>query len=173
MAVTAACVHVFLWYGKSIIKQFKAAINQVNDEESDIHNRLMRAYPDIPEWMFIAFLAFTLLLQIAVSLWTPFGMPIWSIFLCIGINLVFLVPFGVIRAIAAVPLYLNVVTEFVIGLIIPGETIAIMAFKSLGTNTLIQALTLIADLKLGHYMKINPVHMVFAQVCHGSDIKPF
>lgn len=146
------------------MKQLKAAINQVNDEESDVHNRLMRAYPDIPEWVFLAFLGVMVLAQIAVSLWTPFQMPIWSIFLCLTINLVFLLPFGVIQAIAAFPLGLNVLTEFVIGLLIPGKTVAVMAFKSLGTNTLHQSLVLLGDLKLGHYMKINPVHMVAAQL---------
>ncbi len=103
-------------------------------------------------------------LQIIVSVFTPFVMPIWAVLLCVTIALFFLLPIGVIYAITGLPLGLNVLTEFVIGLMIPGQTIAVMAFKSLGTNTIIQALSLTADLKLGHYMKINPVHMVAAQL---------
>ena len=165
MAIAAAVAHVFLWYGKSIVQQFRAAIRQVNDEQ-DIHNRLMRAYPDVPDWVFLVFLCCMVVVQICVSLWTPFTMPIWSIFLCLSLTIVFLLPIGVISAITGLTLGLNVLTEFVIGLMIPGQTIAVMAFKSLGTNTIIQAMSLIGDLKLGHYMKINPVHMIIAQVCN-------
>lgn len=163
MAIAAAISHVALWYGKSIRKQFKDAFSQ-KDTEDDIHNRLMRAYPEVPEWCYVVFLAAMVLVQVAVSVWTPFTMPIWSVFLCLAIALFFLLPIGIITAVTGMQLGLNVLTEFVIGLMIPGQTIAVMAFKSLGTNTIIQAMGLIGDLKLGHYMKINPIHMVFAQV---------
>ena len=163
MAIAAAISHVALWYGKSIRKQFRDAFSQ-KDTENDIHNRLMRAYPEVPEWCYVVFLAAMVLVQVAVSVWTPFVMPIWSVFLCLAIALFFLLPIGIITAVTGMQLGLNVLTEFVIGLMIPGQTIAVMAFKSLGTNTIIQAMSLIGDLKLGHYMKINPVHMVFAQV---------
>ena len=79
-------------------------------------------------------------------------------------SLLSILPIGIIQAIAGSSIGLNVLTEFVIGLLIPGRTIAVMTFKSLGTNSVIQALDLLRDLKLGHYMKINPVHMVYAQV---------
>ncbi|KAJ3061553.1 hypothetical protein HDU98_002557, partial [Podochytrium sp. JEL0797] len=55
----------------------------------------------------------------------------------------FVVPYGAIQAISGV-------SEFVIGLVIPRQTIAV-AFKSWGTNNFIQALALSADLKLGQY----------------------
>ena len=163
MAITAAISHVFLWYGRSIWKQFRAAIAQRN-EETDIHNRLMEAYPDVPDWVFAAFLLLMIVVQVIVSVSTPFTMPVWAVFLCIGITMLFLLPIGVIQAITGLQLGLNVLTEFVIGLLIPGQTVAVMAFKSLGTNTIIQALSLLGDLKLGHYMKINPVHMIVAQL---------
>ena len=163
MSIAAAVSHVILWYGKSIWKQLKAAMKQKN-EENDIHNRLMKSYPDVPDWVFAVFLAIMICVQVAVSLWTPFTMPVWSVFLCIGITFFFLLPIGIITAITGLQLGLNVLSEFVIGLLIPGQTVAVIAFKSLGTNTIIQGLSLIADLKLGHYMKINPVHMIVAQL---------
>jgi hypothetical protein len=91
-------------------------------------------------------------------------MPLWSVFLCLAMSLSSILPLGIIKAIAGSSLGLNVLTEFVIGLLIPGSTVAVMSFKSLGTNSVIQALDLLSDLKLGHYMKINPIHMVYAQV---------
>ena len=91
-------------------------------------------------------------------------MPLWAVFLCVGMSLLSILPIGIITAVSGSSLGLNVLTEFVIGLLIPGKTIAVMTFKSLGTNSVIQALDLLNDLKLGHYMKINPTHMVYAQV---------
>jgi hypothetical protein len=49
---------------------------------------------------------------------------------------------------------LNVITEFVIGLLIPGQTIAVISFKSLGYNVFV------GDIKLAHYMHIAPLSMV-------------
>ena len=121
MSIAAAVSHVILWYGKSIWKQLKAAMKQKN-EESDIHNRLMKSYPDVPDWAFAVFLAIMICVQVAVSLWTPFTMPVWSVFLCIGITFFFLLPIGVITAITGLQLGLNVLSEFVIGLLIPGQT---------------------------------------------------
>jgi OPT oligopeptide transporter protein len=39
-----------------------------------------------------------------------------------------------------------------------------MAFKALGTNAVDQAVSLLGDLKLGHYLKISPLDMMIAQI---------
>ena len=59
---------------------------------------------------------------------------------------------------------MNVLAHMVIGLLIPGKTISVMAFQSLVTNNVIQDLTLIQDLKLAYYMKIPPIAMVSCQL---------
>lgn len=166
MSIAAAFTHVYIWHGADISRQFKSALRQMDDsiDQFDIHNKLMRVYPDIAEWKYLIFLIGCTACQMIVSLTTPFSMPIWAVFLCICMALASILPIGVISAISGTTLGLNVLTEFIIGLLIPGKTIAVMTFKSLGTNSVIQALNLLSDLKLGHYMKINPVHMVFAQV---------
>lgn len=79
-------------------------------------------------------------------------------------GLVMTIPIGLIQAISGTQIGINVLTEFVIGLLIPGQTIAVISFKSLGYNVLIQALSLVGDLKLGHYMHIAPISMVAAQL---------
>jgi OPT oligopeptide transporter protein len=42
----------------------------------------------------------------------------------------------------------------------------------LGTNSVRQSIILLADLKLGHYMKISPMHMVICQL-YGSLLGAF
>ncbi len=49
---------------------------------------------------------------------------------------------------------LNVITEFVAGVAIPGNPLGNVTFKTYGYITQYQALLLISDLKLGHYMKV-------------------
>jgi OPT family oligopeptide transporter len=59
---------------------------------------------------------------------------------------------------------INVITELIIGYLLPGRPIAMMLFKTWGFNTMSQALNFASDFKLGHYMKIPPRPMFFCQV---------
>lgn len=62
------------------------------------------------------------LFMCVVATFTAFTMPVWSVLLAIGIAGVMLLPICVIAAVTGSVLYLNVLTEFVIGLMIPGQT---------------------------------------------------
>ena len=59
---------------------------------------------------------------------------------------------------------LNVITELVIGYLYPGKPLANVTFKTYGYISMTQALTFLADFKLGHYMKIPPKSMFVVQV---------
>ena len=70
LGVTAAFTHVILWYGQDITRQFKDAFIQTDNKlaESDVHNELMKNYPDFSDGQYLIFLFFCLLMQIAVGL---------------------------------------------------------------------------------------------------------
>ena len=51
-----------------------------------------------------------------------------------------------------------------IGYALPGKPIANLLFKIYGRISTVHALSFLADLKLGHYMKIPPRCMYTAQV---------
>ena len=76
----------------------------------------------------------------------------------------FAIPIGVIQAITNQAVGLNVITELIIGYLLPGRPIAMMMFKTWGYITTTQALSFTSDFKLGHYMKIPPRPMFFCQV---------
>jgi OPT family oligopeptide transporter len=59
---------------------------------------------------------------------------------------------------------LNVITELIVGYALPGRPIAMMMFKTWGYIAMAQGLTLSSDFKLGHYMKIPPRPMFWAQI---------
>ena len=74
------------------------------------------------------------------------------------------IPIGIILAITNQLIGLNVITELIIGYLLPGRPIAMMMFKTWGYISVIQGLSFISDFKLGHYMKIPPRPMFFCQV---------
>nr|KAJ3420144.1 hypothetical protein HK105_006035 [Polyrhizophydium stewartii] len=162
--LTCGVSHVALWYYKDIIRQTKEMIAQVNEETPDIHNELMKAYPDVPEWMYMAWLVFWLAMMFIVGYVTPYKLPWWGTLFGLAIGFFFTVPFGIIQGSTGQQLGLNIITELLMGLIIPGQTVPVMTLKSYGYNIMIQCLSLTYDLKVGHYLHINPIHMVIAQV---------
>lgn len=58
----------------------------------------------------------------------------------------------------------DVIAHFLIGYMLPGKPISTVLFKIYARISTIHALTFLADLKLGHYMKIPPRCMYTAQV---------
>lgn len=80
------------------------------------------------------------------------------------IAFVYTIPIGMIQAITNTQVGLNVITELIIGYMLPGRPIAMMMFKTYGYITMAQALTFTSDFKLGHYMKIPPRPMFWCQV---------
>ena len=166
MNIAAIFSHVALWHGSDLVGQTKSAFKQISTDGGleDVHNRLMRAYRDIPEWMYATWLVAFTLIQIAVCQWTPFHMPWWASIMAIAMGVFSSIPIGIVQAITGTQIGLNVITEFVIGLILPGDARAVITFKSLGYNIVIQALNLVSDLKIGHYMHISPIAMVVCQL---------
>jgi OPT family oligopeptide transporter len=171
LAIASAFSHVYIWHWDDIKTRIKNTLYDLHDhvDDLDIHNLLMDAYPKVSNKSFAYFLVILFVFQYFTCTFTSFTMSFWELVLCTTISFFSILPIGIITAISGQRLGVNVLTEFVIGYMIPGNTVGVMAFKSLGTNSVIQAITLLSDLKLGHYMKINPRHMIFAQV-YGSVI---
>ena len=153
----ATIVHAALFHGKQIKNAFKI----LDKEDEDVHNRLMKEYKEIPWWWYMAvFLVFFALAIVTVRAWDT-QMPIWALIFALIIAFVFLIPIGIIYAITNMSVGLNVITEFIIGYILPGKPIAMMFFKTFGYITNSQAVTYASDMKMGHYMKLAP-RLVFS-----------
>ncbi|KAF9361470.1 hypothetical protein BGX34_007113 [Mortierella sp. NVP85] len=120
--LTATVVHVVLYHGQEMVERWKS----VRAENEDIHSRLVRVYPEVPDWRYAVLFVITLALSLVTCL--------------------------------------NIVTEYVIGYLLPGYAIANVTFKTYGYIVKVQALTFTSDLKLGHYMKIPPQVMFMAQL---------
>jgi len=159
-SITATLVHVFLYYRKQIMIQARRSLG----EQPDIHARLMARYPQVPDWwylcIFISMFGFGV---IAIEL-NDTEMPVWAFCLALLVAFFYTLPIGIIQAVTNQQIGLNVITELVIGYLLPGKPLAMMLFKVWGYVTMAQALMFTSDFKLGHYMKIPPQTMFWCQV---------
>lgn len=158
-SIIATLVHTVLFHGKDIIRQIK------QQDKPDVHQRLMRQnYKNIPEWWYgIVFLGSFAISIVTIRYWNT-EMPVWSLIVALLIAIVFLLPVGIIYSLTNIAVGLNVVTEFIIGYMVPGKPLAMMFFKTFGYITNNQAVTFAQDMKLGHYMKIQPRLLFWAQL---------
>ncbi|KKA26352.1 hypothetical protein TD95_003841 [Thielaviopsis punctulata] len=159
-AVTAVIVHVWLYHGKEIWNQLKLARHQ----EDDVHMRLMKKYRDAEDWWYIALFLVMLGLSLGVVAGWPTGFPVWAFIVCLLIPVVWLLPIGIVQGISNIQLGINVLTEFIVGYMVPGKPLAMMMFKNYGYVCMGQALFFAQDLKLGHYMKVPPRVMFSSQL---------
>ncbi|KAK0649961.1 OPT oligopeptide transporter [Cercophora newfieldiana] len=166
----AAVTHVFLFHRYEISVGFKnmwASIRrkkQENKEYKDVHNRLMSVYPEVSEWWYLATLLVAAGFGFAgVTAWptyTTAGVVPYGVLLAI----VFVIPIGVIKAMTGVEVTLNVLAEFIGGMWVEGNALAMNFFKSFGYVTCAHAVQFANDLKIAHYIKIPPWHCFAAQM---------
>ncbi|KAF9929028.1 hypothetical protein FBU30_001937 [Linnemannia zychae] len=158
----AACVtHVICFYGTEIMTSWRSAIGS---KDEDIHTRLMRVYPEMPQLWYAIFYIVMLGLSIMVCEVYGLQLPWWGVLVACGIAWMLTLPICAMAAITGFSPGLNVITELICGYMLPGKPIANMTFKCYGYMAMAQCMTLLSDLKLGHYMKIPPRSMFVSQV---------
>lgn len=159
-SISALVMHVLLYHAPQIRAQFQLARNQ----EDDSHMRMMKKYRDADDWWYLVLFAVMIAVSFIVVCAWPTGLPWWGFALCLLLPLVFTVPIGIIQAITNIQLGLNLLTEYVVGYVLPGRPLAMMLFKNYGYICCTQALYFAQDMKLGHYMKVAPRTMFASQL---------
>ncbi|ODV91403.1 hypothetical protein CANCADRAFT_123500 [Tortispora caseinolytica NRRL Y-17796] len=158
-SIMSTVTHTILFHGKQIVAHWKHR----QDSEDDIHTRLMRVYKEVPHWVYgIIFLTSFGMAVAAIYAWDT-DMPIWALILALAFSFAMTMPIGIVAAITNIVVGLNVITEFIIGYVLPGRPIAMMLFKGYGYIAVAQAVQFAQNQKLGHYMKIPPRTLFAAQ----------
>lgn len=92
------------------------------------------------------------------------GLPVYGVVLAFVIPAIYMVPCGMIQGVTNVNAnQVNVLSEFIGGYMFQGRPIANILFKTLSQDVVGQGLYFSADLKLGHYLKIPPRTLFWAQ----------
>ncbi|KFH72324.1 OPT family small oligopeptide transporter [Podila verticillata NRRL 6337] len=158
--LSSMVTHTWLYHRHKLVAQWK----QSREHSEDIHHKLMQAYPEVPDWWYGALFVFmSVVAVITCEVW-EYELPWWGVLLAIAMAAFFALPVGLIQAVTNQQPGLNIITEYVIGYMLPGYAIANVTFKTLGYISMAQGLMFTADLKLGHYMKIPPRAMFWAQL---------
>ncbi|TCD66757.1 hypothetical protein EIP91_000998 [Steccherinum ochraceum] len=153
-------VHTALYYGSAVWR----VLRKGEVEKDDIHAKLMRAYPEVPNWWYAAvFVTFFCLSIVASEVWHT-GLPVWAILLAIVMVLLYIIPAGYIYALTNQSLTTNLLAQVVPGVLLPGKPIANMIFKSYVIQSLSECTSFVMDLKLGHYIKVPPRATFMVQI---------
>ncbi|MCO5597883.1 hypothetical protein L7F22_051968 [Adiantum nelumboides] len=160
--IAATLMHVVVFYGKEIWERSKAALNT----QPDIHTRLMQKYPGIPQlwWNVLLIGSVALSIVVCVVFKEEVQLPWWGLLLACVLAAIFTLPIGVIVATTNQAPGLNIITEYIMGYLLPGKPLANVLFKVYGYISMSQAVAFMSDFKLGHYMKIPPRSMFMVQV---------
>lgn len=117
--------HVIWFYGRDVVRRVKDS----KYEEPDVHLKLMRKYPEVPEWWYsIVFLVMFAFGMLASQLWMT-HLTWWAYIICIGVGAFFVLPVGIIQAVTNQQTGLNIITEMIVGYMLPGKPIAMMMFS--------------------------------------------
>ncbi|KAJ0024355.1 hypothetical protein Pint_08532 [Pistacia integerrima] len=161
-AIISSLTHVALFNGRKIYQQIRAS----STGKQDIHTRLMMKYEPTPSWWFHSMLVGSLVLSLVLCIFMKdeIQMPWWGLIFASALALLFTLPISIITATTNMTPGLNVITEYVMGIIYPGRPIANVCFKTYGYISMGQAVSFLNDFKLGHYMKIPTRAMFIVQL---------
>ncbi|KAK6130539.1 hypothetical protein DH2020_035720 [Rehmannia glutinosa] len=160
--IASTVTHVVLFYGREIYERYRAS----SKGKKDIHTKLMKKnYKDIPSWWFYILLAVTMVVSLflCIFLKKEIQMPFWALLFAAVLAFSFTLPISIITATTNQTPGLNIITEYIMGVIYPGRPIANVCFKVYGYMSMTQAIAFLSDFKLGHYMKIPPRSMFLVQ----------
>ncbi|KZT06325.1 OPT oligopeptide transporter [Laetiporus sulphureus 93-53] len=153
-------VHTALFHGKTIWQ----GIKRVSTEKDDIHAKLMKAYPEVPDWWYaVVFVTFFALAIVAAEVWHT-GAPVWFLILAAIIPVVYIIPSGYVYSISGQVISINILAQIIPGVVLTGQPIPNMFFKSYALQTLTEGSRFVSDLKLGHYIKVPPRATFVAQL---------
>lgn len=146
------------------LRKKKGELEEGDDLAEDIHYRLMKRYPEVPEWWYLITLVIAAALGMAaIGAWPTYSSPATVIFgLIMGV--ICIIPVGMITAVTGIQVTMNVLAEFIGGAFAQGNAIQMNFFKMYGYIVTAQAVYFCNDLKLAHYTKIPPKHTFFAQM---------
>lgn len=126
---SALVVHTALHHGPRI---YSAVIN-VKTEADDVHAKLIKRYPEVPDWWFAVLLAiFGIVFPIVAIEVYQTGLPVWGYVLAMIIPAIYILPAAFIFAMTNQIVAMNLIAELIPGYIFPGKPIPCMVSTTLG-----------------------------------------
>lgn len=112
----------------------------------------MKRYKAVPQWWYAVVFLIMFGISIAFMYVYDTGLPWYGLILAIAINLVVLVPIGIMQAVCNISASTAVLSAFIAGFIWPGNMMNNVIFKIFTLTSTNQGLGYVKDMKIGHYM---------------------
>ncbi len=127
------------------------------EDATDVHNRLMSRYKEVPDWWFLCILAAAVVVSVVFLKIYPLDTPVWLVFLMIAVNIVFAVPLSFLSATTGTNLGLGALIQIITGYLLPNNANAFLFAQTVGSWALAgYGDNYVQDQKLAHYVKIAP-----------------
>lgn len=131
----------------------------------DVYSRTMAKYKEVPDWWFIGILVGAIAVSCAFVKVFPTEIPVWLVFLLIGINIVFAVPLSFLSATTGTNLGLGSLVQIITGFLLPNNPNAFLFGQTLGSWALAgYGDNYVQDQKMAHYCKIAPRAVFRSQI---------
>lgn len=190
IGITAAIVHVicwnwddikvlFVWAKPDALREwwteFKAEqrwkfwtkstyVEKFPGTEGDPHFEAMQVYKEAPNWWYHVMLVLALVIGLICTYQQKTGLPWWAFLIsCLlaFVMLMFYAPFYAITGFYYQPVS---AVQMIGGYMVPGKPVANMMFTLYGSNSMVQGLLMLSDLKLAQYAKLPPQATFLAQI---------
>ncbi|ORX40798.1 OPT oligopeptide transporter protein-domain-containing protein [Kockovaella imperatae] len=159
---TFSIVYVFVKYRYALKKCFVGMVVNTWKRRSiytgftDGATRMMRKYPEVPEWWYSILFACGFVTSICSVAAFPTTTPWWSIFGLVGVGFVLTIPYTIIQSVANTGINLGVIWQVLPGVWFPGKPIAQLMLLMYGGAFEQEAGGFTADLKYAMYARIPP-----------------
>lgn len=135
------------------------------EDAMDVHNREMSKYKEVPDWWFLIIFVGAIVVSIIWTQIYPVDVPVWLVFLIIGVNLVFAVPLSFLSATTGTNLGLGSLVQIITGFLLPNNPNAFLFGQTLGSWALAgYGDNYVQDQKMAHYCKIAPRAVFRSQI---------
>ena len=126
VALGACLTHIGFFHGRVIAANWRAALGS---SQEDIHTRMMKVYPEVPQWWYAVFYAIMFALSLVCCKVYNLQLPWWGLVIALAMSWALTFPQCAVFAITGSGPAVNVTTALVRGYIFPGRPITNMTFK--------------------------------------------
>lgn len=152
----ALVMHTIVYYGPvayRIVQNRKSP----EDERDDVHAKLMRRYPEVPNWWYLAIFVACFALSVGAAFVQPdLNIPVSSIMLAILLAIFLIIPQCYIQAMTGQSAAINLLPQIIPGALWPERPMTNMVFKVYTIIGSSVGASFVQALKLGHYVKVPP-----------------
>ncbi|KAF9458297.1 OPT oligopeptide transporter [Collybia nuda] len=149
----AAITHFLLWHAKTV---YKIVRDSRTKECTDPHYQKMKIYKEMSNWWYLAVFIGTIGMALGTTYGAKSGLPWWALFVAMIFAILFVPIIGTLNATVGYAPSIENMVQMLGGALVPGKPVANMYFDMYGYGSVVQALALLSDLKLGQYTKLPP-----------------